>query len=133
MAWVVWQCRFSWVLAILREEAMTSNQFTFLIFILLLGFGGYLSHPLFPPEAGLAVVVIGAIVIVGVLCCVGIYELITWPWREWKFRKECRRLERKERLMNLYNRVDFEWRLHKLQLRDEHSPSPQEGRYPVQK
>ena len=104
--------------SVLGVFLMTSNQFTFLVFILLLGFGGYLGHPLFP-ELGPAVVIIGVIAIVGIICCALIYEAITWPWRQWKFRKECRRLERKGRLMNLYERVDFEWRLHKLQSRDE--------------
>jgi hypothetical protein len=98
---------------------MTSNQFTFLVFILLLGFGGYLSHPLLPSDVGFVIFIIGVIAIVGIVCCVLIWEAITWPWREWKLRKQYRRLERKERLMNLYKRVDFEWRLHKLQSRDE--------------
>ena len=46
---------------------MTSNQFAFLVVILLLGFGGYLSHPIVPPEIGGPLVVLFILGLVVVL------------------------------------------------------------------
>jgi hypothetical protein len=77
---------------------MTSNQFAFLVFILLLGFGGYLSHPIVPPEIGGPLVVLfilGVVVIaIGAVIC----DSITWWWRNTNFyiNREIRRQETKE-------------------------------------
>ena len=82
---------------------MTSNQFAFLVFILLLGFGGYLSHPIVPPEIGGPLVVLFILGLVVVLIGAAIYDSITSWWRNTNFyiNREIRREEERKRKMYL--------------------------------
>src|SRR6516164_4107146 len=71
---------------------MTSNQFAFLVFILLLGFGGYLSHPILPPEIGIPLLVLLILVVAVVAIGLVIWAKIEWWWQMRDFRRETRRI-----------------------------------------
>jgi hypothetical protein len=71
---------------------MTSNQFTLLVFILLLGFGGYLSHPILPPEIGDLLLVLLIPVFVVLVIGAVIYERISWWWQMRDLRRETRQI-----------------------------------------
>jgi hypothetical protein len=71
---------------------MTSNQFSLLVFILLLGFGGYLSHPILPPEIGDLLLVLLIPVFVVLVIGAVIYERISWWWQMRDLRRETRRI-----------------------------------------
>jgi len=73
---------------------MTSNQFAFLVFILLLGFGGYLSHPILPPEIGIPLLVLLILGVVVLAIGAVIYDSIKWWWQMRDFRRETRRIWR---------------------------------------
>src|SRR5262245_8391310 len=89
---------------------MTSNQFAFLVFILLLGFGGYLSHPILPPEIGIPLLVLFILGVMVVAIGAVICDQIAWWWRFRDFRRETRKqrqeMQREELQKMLLKRME---------------------------
>ena len=93
---------------------MTSNQFTFLVFVLLLGFGGYLSHPIVPPEIGIPLVTLFILGVAVIAIVLMIWAKIEWWWINTDFylnrkiRKQKTREEERKKIFSEYVNREIE-------------------------